>query len=124
MRKHRYSLVLRIRPLGRNTRSFIFRQAPQKNRYQAGCRLFTEVNKTLESRGLFGNVFTFIDASSIISKTALWEERDRAIADGAESNNKNVKDYAADKDARWGAKSKQISGSDTNATMQWICDTD
>lgn len=68
---------------------------------------FTEVNKTLESRGLFGNVFTFIDASSIISKTALWEERDRAIADGAEKlNNKNVKDYAADKDARWGAKSK------------------
>ena len=30
VRKHRYSLVLRIRPLGRNTRSFIFRQAPQR----------------------------------------------------------------------------------------------
>jgi len=69
--------------------------------------LFSEVNATLESRGLFGNVFTFIDASSIISKTALWEERDRAIKDGAERlNNRNVKQYAADKDARWGAKSK------------------
>lgn len=68
---------------------------------------FTEVNRTLESRGLFGNVFTFIDASSIISKTALWEERDRAIKDGAEKlNNKNVANYARDKDARWGAKSK------------------
>lgn len=69
--------------------------------------LFNEVNTTLEAKGLFGNVFTFIDASAIISKTALWEERDRAIKDGADRlNNKNVRDYAADKDARWGAKSK------------------
>lgn len=69
--------------------------------------LFTEVNATLESRGLFGNVFTFIDASSIITKTALWKERDRAIKDGKERlNNKNVQQYAADTDARWGAKSK------------------
>ena len=68
--------------------------------------LFKDVNAILESRGLFGNVFTFIDASSIISKTALWEERDRAIRDGEEKlNNKNVEHYAADKDARWGAKS-------------------
>lgn len=72
------------------------------------ANLFGEVNATLEARGLFGNVFTFIDASSIITKTALWEERDRAIKDGAEKlNNTNVKDYAADKDARWGAKSKK-----------------
>ena len=41
--------------------------------------LFKSVNDILESKGLFGNVFTFIDASSIISKTALWDERDRAI---------------------------------------------
>lgn len=71
------------------------------------ANFFKSVNATLESRGLFGNVFTFIDASSIITKSALWDERDRAIADGAEKlNNKNVGDYAADKDARFGAKSK------------------
>lgn len=71
-------------------------------------RFFEDVNKILEERGLFGNVFTFIDASTIITKTALWEERDRAIRDGAEKlNNANVKNYAADKDARWGAKSKK-----------------
>lgn len=70
-------------------------------------RFFEEVNAILQTRGLFGNVFTFIDASTIISKTALWEERDRAIRDGAEKlNNKNVEKYAADKDARWGAKSE------------------
>lgn len=69
--------------------------------------IFNSINEHLQSLGLFGNVFTFIDASAIVSKTALWEERDKAIADGEKKlNNKNVKDYAADKDARWGAKSK------------------
>jgi len=68
---------------------------------------FNAVNKTLRGKGLFGDVFRFIDASAIVSKTALWEERDKAIASGEEKlNNANVKNYAADKDARWGAKSK------------------
>lgn len=69
--------------------------------------IFKSINKTMETMGLFGNVFTFIDASSIITKTALWEERDQALKDGEEKlNNLNVKKYAADTDARWGAKSK------------------
>lgn len=69
--------------------------------------IFNNVNAKLNSLGLFGNVFTFIDASAIITKTALWEERDKAIADGEEKlNNLNVGDYAADPDARWGAKGK------------------
>jgi transposase, IS5 family len=68
---------------------------------------FNNVNNTLKSYGLFGDVFTFIDASTIITKTALWEERDRAIRQGEKAlNNTNVKKYAQDKDARWGAKSK------------------
>ncbi len=70
--------------------------------------LFHAVNTQLAEQGLFGNVFTFIDASAIVTKTALWEERDRAIADGEEKlNNANVKNYATDPDARWGAKSKK-----------------
>jgi transposase, IS5 family len=69
--------------------------------------LFNNINDILRNKGLFGDVFKFIDASSIVSKTALWEERDRAIKNGEEKlNNANVKNYAADKDARWGAKSK------------------
>lgn len=71
------------------------------------ANVFNAVNKQLEVKGLFGNVFTFVDASAIITKTALWEERDQAIKDGEEKlNNAVVKKYAADKDARWGAKSK------------------
>lgn len=69
--------------------------------------LFKWVNATLKEYGLFGNVFTFIDASAIVTKTALWQERDKAIKDGETTlNNAVVSKYAADKDARWGAKSK------------------
>ena len=34
--------------------------------------VFNAVNTELNRLGLFGNVFTFIDASAIVSKTALW----------------------------------------------------
>jgi len=69
--------------------------------------IFNSVNDILRSKGFFGDVFKFIDASTIITKTALWEERDAAIKNGEESlNNKIVGDYSADQDARWGAKSK------------------
>ncbi len=69
--------------------------------------IFNGVNAVLRGKGLFGDVFKFIDASTIITKTALWEERDRAIKNGEEKlNNSNVEKYSADKDARWGAKSK------------------
>jgi transposase, IS5 family len=71
------------------------------------ANLFQQVNDMLASQGLVGNVFTFIDASAIVTKTALWEERDRAIQAGEETlNNTNVTDYVKDKDARWGAKGK------------------
>lgn len=69
--------------------------------------IFNKVNDVLREKGLFGDVFKFIDASSIVTKTALWKERDKAIADGEEKlNNAVVNKYAADKDAKWGAKSK------------------
>lgn len=69
--------------------------------------IFNTINARLKSLGLFGNVFTFIDASAIVSKTALWEERDQAIKEGEQTlNNANVSQYATDKDARWGAKGK------------------
>lgn len=65
------------------------------------------MNVELRRKGFFGDVFKFIDDSAIITKTALWKERDEAIKKGEEAlNNKNVKNYAADKETRWGAKSK------------------
>jgi len=69
--------------------------------------IFNKVNDVLRGKGYFGDVFKFIDASSVITKTALWKERDEAIKAGEEKlNNMVVNKYAADKEAKWGAKSK------------------
>lgn len=71
------------------------------------AEIFHKTNEAMKKQNLFGEVFTFIDASSIITKTALWDERDKAIADGEEKlKNAIINNYTADKDAKWGAKSK------------------
>jgi IS5 family transposase len=69
--------------------------------------IFDEVNDELRQKGLIGDAFSFVDATGIITKTALWDERDKAIANSEDKlNNANVKKYAADKDARYGCKGK------------------
>lgn len=69
--------------------------------------IFQALNDELRARGLIGDTFSFVDATGIVTKTALWEERDRALAQGeAALNNGNVKHFAADRQARYGAKGK------------------
>lgn len=71
------------------------------------AKAFNYVVKSLEEKGLMGNCFTFVDATSVISKTALWEESDKAIKKGeAQLNNKNVNKFSSDKNARYGCKGK------------------
>jgi IS5 family transposase len=70
-------------------------------------KLFNKFGDKLREKGLISNAFTFVDASKMISKVSLWDERDRAIAEGAEKlNNQNIKKYAFDKDADYGCKGK------------------
>ena len=48
-------------------------------------------------------VFTFIDASHLVSKASLWEERDKAIAlKYAKLNNDVLPKVAKDKQAKFG----------------------
>lgn len=69
--------------------------------------IFSIINQKFEERGLIGHVFSFIDASGIITKGALWQERDKAIKDGQDKlNNQNLKKYVKDKDATYGCKGK------------------
>lgn len=69
--------------------------------------VFNTFTTMLKERGYVGGSFTFLDASAVISKTHLWEERDRAIAQGATTlNNQNVRQHSTDADATFGAKSK------------------
>jgi IS5 family transposase len=69
-------------------------------------RLFNEVKRQLQAQGHCSEVFTFIDASALISKLNLWEERDKAIAEGYEKLNNEVLPniQTADPEAKIGAK--------------------
>lgn len=71
------------------------------------AKLFNKFGDKLGAQGLVANVFTFVDASKMISKISLWDERDKAIKDGQDKlNNSNIKDYSVDKDADYGCKGK------------------
>ena len=70
-------------------------------------KIFTLLRDQLKSQGYMSEVFTFVDATHLISKVGLWKERDKAIELRLESlNNKTLKKVACDKDAKFGAKSK------------------
>jgi len=72
------------------------------------AQLFNRLGEKLKEKGLVSSIFTFVDASQMISKMALWDERDKAIAQGLEKlNNKVVDQFAADKQARFGCKGKK-----------------
>jgi len=53
-------------------------------------RLFNEVKRQLQEQGHCAEVFTFIDATALVSKLSIWEERDKAIQEGYEKLNNEV----------------------------------
>ena len=69
--------------------------------------LFATLRDQLQAKGWGSEVFTFVDATHLISKAKLWQERDKAIAAGYEKlNNESLPKVAVDKDARIGCKGK------------------
>ncbi len=71
-------------------------------------RLFSEVKRQLQAQGHCSEVFTFIDATALVSKLSLWEERDKAISAGYEKlNNEVLPQVSADPEAKIGAKSSK-----------------
>lgn len=69
--------------------------------------IFTRVRESLKSAGLIREVFTFVDASALVSKLSTWDDRDQAIKRGLETfNNKTAAKVGADKQARFGSKGK------------------
>jgi len=70
-------------------------------------RLFNEVKRQLKAQGHCSEVFTFIDATALVSKLSIWEERDKAIKEGYEKLNNEVLPNieTADPEAKIGSKS-------------------
>ena len=68
-------------------------------------QIFSILRNQLKEQGLMSEVFTFVDASHLIAKASLWEERDAAIKKKYEElNNETLPKVARDKQARIGCK--------------------
>lgn len=67
--------------------------------------IFSQVRSSLREMGLIKEVFTFVDASHLVSKLTTWDDRDKAIKQGLlQFNNKTAGKVAADKQACFGSK--------------------
>ena len=97
----------------------LFSRLRQSIGTNALASIFNSVREQLKQKGLVREIFTFVDSSQLISKIHLWNERDKAIAEGLEkfnncvieenkskniNNSKKIK--IADNQARFGCKGK------------------
>lgn len=85
----------------------VFTRARQKIGTSLLSQLFEDLRNQLKAQGYMNEVFTFVDASHLIAKAQLWEERDEAIKQKYEKlNNQTLPKVAFDKQARIGCKGK------------------
>lgn len=69
------------------------------------ARIFAALRDQLKVQGYMNEVFSFVDASHLIAKASLWQERDKAIKEKYEKlNNEILPKVAHDKQARIGCK--------------------
>ncbi len=70
-------------------------------------KIFSELRDQLKQQGVMNEVFSFVDASHLIAKANLWQERDKAIKEKYDKlNNEVLPEVATDKQARIGCKGK------------------
>jgi IS5 family transposase len=68
-------------------------------------KIFENLRNQLRKSGYMSEIFTFVDASHLISKASLWEDRDKAIKEKYDKlNNETLPKVAVDKEARIGCK--------------------
>lgn len=85
----------------------VFSKIRQRIGVKRLSKIFSCLRDQLKTQGLMNEVFSFVDASSLISKAQLWEERDKAIKQKYDKlNNEILPKVANDKQAEIGCKGK------------------
>jgi len=83
----------------------VFTRARAKIGTKRLSKIFNILKDQLRSQGYMNEIFTFIDASHLISKASLWSERDKAIKEKYDKlNNEVLPKVAKDKQANFGCK--------------------
>ncbi len=83
---------------------------------------FATMHAHLKAAGLMSEVCTFVDATHLIAKAALWEERDKARQQHIEKlNNEVLPKVAVDRKPGLAVKERRNLGMATRNTSVWIC---
>lgn len=92
--------------LTENTPDFrVFSKSRKRIGTKRLSQIFNNLRSQLKSQGYMNEVFSFVDASHLISKSSLWEERDKAIKKKYDKlNNEVLPKIAKDKQAKFGCK--------------------
>lgn len=70
-------------------------------------QIFADLRNQLKLQGVMSEVFSFVDATHLIAKASLWDERDKAIeAKYKKLNNEVLPKISHDKQAKIGCKGK------------------
>ena len=95
--------------LAENTPDYsVFSKVRKRLGTKISSKIFTDLRDQLRKNGLISEVFSFVDASHLISKASLWKERDEAIKKKyGKLNNESLPKVAHDKQARIGCKGKE-----------------
>ena len=95
--------------LAENTPDYsVFSKVRKRLGTKISSKIFTDLRDQLRKNGLISEVFSFVDASHLISKASLWKERDEAIKKKYEKlNNESLPKVTHDKQARIGCKGKE-----------------
>ena len=85
----------------------VFTKARNRIGTEKLSEIFSELRNQLKAQGYINEVFSFVDASHLISKATLWKERDKAIKKKHDKlNNEVLSKVAHDKQAKIGCKGK------------------
>ena len=57
----------------------VFSKVRKRLGTKISSKIFSDLRDQLRKNGLISEVFSFVDASHLISKASLWKERDEAI---------------------------------------------
>ncbi len=94
--------------LGKNVPMFtLFGKLRKRIGTDTLSKLFSIMRDQLKAKGYMSEVFTFVDAFSLIAKASQWDERDKLIAQKIEKlNNETLPKVAVDPEAKIGYKGK------------------
>lgn len=111
-----------VHPVGTHTRLQLVHSCPYRIGPTRLSQLFATMRAQLKAAGLMSEVFTFVDATHLIAKATLWEERDKARQQHIEKlNNTVLPKVAVERKPGLAVRGRRNIGTAIKSMSAWIC---